>query len=171
MSFKESLLNPKNWFLSGKDKARFKAKRTFYGENLERALADIDFSGVGDEVGKKLAHLEIDKKFSRINDADYEKNKATLQGEPYVTVVKVHMDPEKPSEGAFELDWNQKFVETLVTAGYIAPTPEQIVNLWLDEVCANVARENGAIFPDEMEEFKHKMPRKVKSENGKVEIL
>jgi len=169
--FKESIMNPKNWMLTGKDKARFKAKRTFYGENLERALVDIDFSGVNDENGKNLAHLEIDKKFNRVTESEYEKKKATFNSEPYITVVKVHMNPEKPSDGYFELDWNEVFVKQLVESGYIAETQERVVNLWFDEVCANVARENGAVFPNEIEEFKHKSARKVKSEDGKVELM
>lgn len=172
--FNETLLNPKNWFLSGKDKARFNAKRSFYGESLERAIADIDYSGLGEENnGLKLAHLEIDKKYNRVDDAEYNKSKATFSGEPYVSVVKVHVDPEKPSEGAFELDWNEIFVSQLMEAGYLAPSPELIIKAWFDEVCANVARENGAVFPNEIEEFKHKTAatRKVKNESGKIEVL
>lgn len=200
--FKETILYPKNWFLDGKEKQKFIAKRTFYGENLERALADIDYAAGSNEL--KKAHAEIDKKYNRITDEqyertlidldslsdldkvleklkldlkynkitqdDYEKEKATAMGEPYVKVVKVHIDSKKPSDGSFELDWNDKFVEQLVEAGYVAPAQELVVKLWFDEVCANVARENGAVFPNEIEEFKHKSARKVKSETGKVEL-
>src|SRR5882672_20452 len=165
-NFKQSSLNPKNWFLKGKDKARFKATKTYYGENLERALADIDHTSESD--GLKLAHLEIDKKYNRISNTDYEKNKATVLGEPYVTVIKVHFTGEKSSDNFFELDWNQEFVKHLIDAGYVAETQELVVKLWFDKICAEIAKENGAVFPDEMEEFAHKTARRIKSENGKV---
>ncbi|PWU00474.1 MAG: hypothetical protein C5B52_08760, partial [Bacteroidetes bacterium] len=44
-------------------------------------------------------------------------------------------------EGAFELDWNDKFIEELEKAGYTAPKPDQVINLWFMEVCRNVALE------------------------------
>src|ERR1700676_2165252 len=150
--FNESILNPKNWLLKGKDKARFKARRNLYGENLDRALADIDHTSDSDSL--KLAHLDIDKKYARVTEAEYEKGRSNVLGQPYVTVIKVHMDTEKPSDGYFELDWNDKFIEQLIDAGYVAETQELMVKLWFDEVCANVARENGAVFPEEIEEFK-----------------
>lgn len=167
--FNETLLNPKNWFLKGKDKARFWASRKYSGETLEHVLANIDHGT--ETTGAKLAHLEIKKKYGQMTNIEFEKERATLLEEPYVTVVKVHMNSDKPSDGFFELDWNEKFVEQLNQSGYLANTPEMTVKLWFDEVCGNVARENGAVFMDEIEEFKHKTARKIKSEDGKTEVL
>jgi hypothetical protein len=166
---KETLINPRNWFLKGKEKARFWAKRRYFGETLEHVLADIDYST--GSTSAKLAHLEVNKKYGNLSNVEFEKERATLLEEPYVTVIKVHMDSEKPAEGFFELDWNEKFVEQLQNSGYVANTPEMTVKLWFDQICGNVARENGAIFVDEIEEFRHKTARKVKSENGKTEVL
>jgi hypothetical protein len=167
--FKKTLLNPKNWFLTGKEKASFWAVRKYSGETLEHVLVDIDH-GTG-SVGANLAHLDVKKKYGSMTNSEFEKERANLLEEPYVTVVKVHMDSKAPSEGFFELDWNDKFVQQLQESGYNANSPEMIVKLWFDEICANVARENGAVFLDEIEEFKHKTARKVKSENGKTEVL
>lgn len=164
-----SLLNPKNWFLKGKDKARFWAQRQYSGEQLERILADIEYGS--DSTAAKLANADIDFKYKKKTIQEYEKERATILEEPYVTVVKVHMDQAKPSDGFFELDWNEKFVESLIENGYSGESPEMIVKQWFDQVCSNVARENGAIFPDEIEEFTHKRARRTKSLDGKTEIL
>jgi hypothetical protein len=236
--FQNSSLNPKNWFLKGKNKARFDARQHFYDESLERALADIDYEGNElaiahleldkkyrrlseieyekkmatilfgtDTTETKLAWLDLDKKYNAMTEIDYEKKRAviltgletletklawleinrkykiitdkefaketaTLRNEPYVS-VDVHTDPAKPSEGDFEMDWNDRFISDLIDAGYVAETQEQIIKLWIDQICANVAKENGAIFPEELDEFEFRKAaaRKVKSKDGRTEIL
>lgn len=72
------------------------------------------------------------------------KEQATLAGEPYVSILKMELDPNDVNNGAFELDWNEKFVANLVRAGYqMKPNePETaIVDRWFQTVCRNVALE------------------------------
>lgn len=74
-----------------------------------------------------------------------EKEIATEKGEPWVSVVRVDLDPENVGNGAFELDWNEKFITNLVRAGFQhkADEPENvIVDRWFAEVCKNVLAEN-----------------------------
>jgi len=73
-----------------------------------------------------------------------EKEKATAAGEPYVSIIRMELDPNDVNNGAFELDWNEKFIANLVRAGYqIKPNePESsIVDRWFQTVCRNVALE------------------------------
>ena len=73
-----------------------------------------------------------------------EKEKATLAGEPYISILKVDLDPADINNGSFELDWNDKFVLNLVKQGYkIRPddTDAQIVDRWFQTVCRNIALE------------------------------
>ena len=42
------------------------------------------------------------------------KEKATARNEPYVNVVKVNIDKDNPSDGYFELEWNQVFIRQLI---------------------------------------------------------
>jgi DNA polymerase II large subunit len=70
---------------------------------------------------------------------------ADEKGEPYVAILRVELDPENIGNGAFELDWNDKFVSNLVRAGYQLKANEEdatIVDRWFQEVCRNVAMEN-----------------------------
>ena len=73
------------------------------------------------------------------------KDIANEKGEAYVSVLSVELDPENVGNGAFELDWNDKFIANLVRAGYqLKPNePEtDIVDRWFADVCKNVIAEN-----------------------------
>jgi hypothetical protein len=73
-----------------------------------------------------------------------EKEIANEKGEPYVNIVSMEIDPENIQAGAFELDWNDKFVANLVRAGYqMDPkdTDADIVDRWFTAVCRNVVLE------------------------------
>jgi hypothetical protein len=73
-----------------------------------------------------------------------EKEKATQAGEPYVNIVKLEVDSNDIHNGAFELDWNDKFIVNLIRAGYKqkdAETDNVIVDRWFQNVCRNIALE------------------------------
>ena len=67
---------------------------------------------------------------------------ADSKGEPWVSVVQVELDPDNIGNGAFELDWNDKFVTNLVRAGYKGKTDSDMVDQWFQDVCRNVVQEN-----------------------------
>jgi hypothetical protein len=72
------------------------------------------------------------------------KEEATARGEPYVTVLSMDLDPTDMSQGAFELDWNDKFIANLVRAGYKmkdTDTDADLVDRWFQNVCRNVVLE------------------------------
>lgn len=70
------------------------------------------------------------------------KELATEQNQPYVAILSVELDPNNIGNGAFELDWNDKFVANLVRAGYQGKTDQQIVDQWFQDVCRNILLEN-----------------------------
>lgn len=73
------------------------------------------------------------------------KDIATAKGEPYVAILNVELDPNDIGNGAFELDWNDKFIANLVRAGYQQKPDEpdsDIVDRWFQEVCRNIIAEN-----------------------------
>ena len=72
------------------------------------------------------------------------KEKATLAGEPYVNILGLEIDPNDIHNGAFELDWNDKFIVNLIRAGYKqkdTDTDNVIVERWFQHVCRNIALE------------------------------
>lgn len=72
------------------------------------------------------------------------KEVATKNGEPYITVLKMDIDPNNVNSGAFELDWNEKFIMNLIRAGYKIKqedTDAEMVDRWFQNVCRNIALE------------------------------
>ena len=73
------------------------------------------------------------------------KDLATENGEPYVNVISVDLDPDDVGNGAFELDWNEIFIARLVKAGFQMKkedTDADIVDRWFQTVCKNIIAEN-----------------------------
>jgi hypothetical protein len=73
-----------------------------------------------------------------------DKAKADSEGLPYVNILKMELDPYDINSGAFELDFNDKFVLNLIRAGYKIrddDTDTIIVDRWFQTVCRNVALE------------------------------
>jgi hypothetical protein len=73
-----------------------------------------------------------------------EKEKATLAGEPYISITKVDLDPNDMHNGSFEFDWNDKFIINLIKAGYKqkdTDTDDVMVDRYFQVVCRNIALE------------------------------
>lgn len=63
---------------------------------------------------------------------------ATKNGEPWVNILSIDVDPQDLGQGAFELDWNDIFVARLIKSGYQGKTDQDIVDNWFKTVCRNV---------------------------------
>jgi hypothetical protein len=96
---------------------------------------------ITDEKQKTIAILELDYLEKAITKNEYEKGLASVNNEPWVTVVNFDFGGNKCLEGSFELDWNDAFVEKLKADGYTGPTPDNIVNMWFMELSRNIALE------------------------------
>lgn len=72
------------------------------------------------------------------------KELATEKGEPYVAVLAMDVDPDNLHQGAFDLDWNEIFVNRLIKAGYMIKKEDSdadIVDRWFQNVCRHVVME------------------------------
>jgi hypothetical protein len=70
-----------------------------------------------------------------------EKELATERGEPWVGILSMDVDPEDLNSGAFELDWNDKFIAQLQRFGYQGKTDQDLVDQWFQNVCRHVVLE------------------------------
>jgi hypothetical protein len=89
---------------------------------------------------KKPSKPKVKKEVPTSSD----KEKANAEGLPYVNILKMEIDPYDINSGAFELDFNDKFVLNLIRAGYKIrddDTDTIIVDRWFQTVCRNVALE------------------------------
>jgi hypothetical protein len=97
---------------------------------------------------------------------------ATEKGEAYVNILSMDIDPENIGNGAFELDWNEKFIADLVRHGYMMDkndTDADIVDRWFTAVCRNVVLETY----EQYEAMDPERDRVIKSRNigdGRSEV-
>ena len=101
------------------------------------------------------------------------KELATQNGEPYISIISVELDPADINNGSFELDWNDKFVLNLIKAGYKIrndDTDAQIVDRWFQTVCRNIALE---IYEQQQADPNNRDLRVIRSRdigNGRTEV-
>lgn len=102
-----------------------------------------------------------------------DKEKATMAGEPYINVIALELDPNNLHSGAFELDWNEKFIVNLIRAGYKMKeedTDNIIVDRWFQTVCRNIALE---VYEQEQADPTNRDIRNVRTRdlgNGRTEV-
>ena len=104
----------------------------------------------------------------KIQQTQTEKELATASGDPYISVVRVDIDPTTMGVGSFELDWNDIFVARLIRQGYAGKTDADIVDQWFTQVCQGVAME---IW--EQSEAQESPARRVRTQNlgnGRSEV-
>lgn len=88
---------------------------------------------------KPTKSTEVKEKPKKVTKS--QKDLATERGEPYVAILSMEVDPENLNEGAFELDWNDKFIANLRRAGYQGKEDADLVDQWFQNVCRNVVLE------------------------------
>ena len=95
------------------------------------------------------------------------KELATERDEPYVEVLSMDIDKDNPGNGAFELDWNDKFLSNLIRAGYQGKTDQDIVDNWFRSVCQNVVMEN---YEQEQADPDNRPSNRKDLGNGRTEV-
>ena len=99
---------------------------------------------------------------------DPEKIRADKRGEPWVKILSMELNPDDPGMGAFELDWNDKFVANLLRAGYQGRTDADIVDNWFQTVCRNIALETWQ--QEQADPEKRRTSNRRDLGNGRTEI-
>ena len=96
-----------------------------------------------DRFKKKKLEVKAEPKTKKAPEKTA-KEIATEKGEAYVNILSMDIDPNDIGNGAFELDWNEKFIADLVRHGYMMDkndTDADIVDRWFTAVCRNVVLE------------------------------
>lgn len=96
--------------------------------------------GIFDRFKKKSAKpAESKEKPEKVKKSA--KELATERGEPYIAILSMDVDPNDINSGAFEFDWNEKFIANLARAGYQGRTDADLVDQWFQAICRNVVLE------------------------------
>jgi hypothetical protein len=130
---------PAHWGLKGKLRDLAKAEYELSGEELARRKLEINLSD-RPENEIKIESLKLDHKYGELNDIDLEREIATVNDEPWVTIKTLETDPDNPRFGGVELDWNQAFIDNLEKHDYGPhPQDDDTVNEWFNDLCRNIA--------------------------------
>ena len=106
--------------------------------NLFKRKEKVEQTAVSNEkVDKDIKKSAEPAKSKKKSDKDL----ATEKGDPYIAILSMDVDPADINSGAFEIDWNDKFVANLKRAGYQGRTDADIVDQWFQNVCRNVVLE------------------------------
>lgn len=114
-----------------------------YSADIRRA----DITYIGNAKQLALSRLDIDLKYGKITQQEYDRKVADLNDEPYMSMPKISWDPANPSKTYFELDYNEQFVTFLEQNGYVG-SEEDIINKWLNDVCNSILDEMSVNEPD-----------------------
>jgi len=101
------------------------------------------------------------------------KELATQNGEPYINILSMEIDPNDVNNGAFELDWNEKFIVNLIRAGYKqkdSDTDNVLVDRWFQTICRNIALE---VYEQQQADPTNRDLRVVRTKNlgdGRTEV-
>jgi hypothetical protein len=121
-------------------------KKIFGIAKIEEATAQANAEAA---VAQKLAEQKI--KEAADAEAKLElakltpKERATLKGEPWVSVMDTKVNKDNPRNGFFELDWNDQFIVQLKQAGYgfDGDPDEEIVDRWFRDLARNMLSDEG----------------------------
>lgn len=85
---------------------------------------------------KKQVKKQVKKEPKKLTKAQ-----ATKKGVPYFEIINYEYDPKNPSIGAFELDWNQEFINELRKLGYQGNDDQTVIDNYFTNVCRHVVFE------------------------------
>ena len=97
------------------------------------------------KIFDKIKNIFKKKKQSKqVDKTKTPKDIATKKGEPWIQVIDTQINPESPSEGYFELDWNELFIKMLAENGYNGKTEADIIDVWFNDLCRTIAAQEVA---------------------------
>ena len=96
---------------------------------------------------KELAEqqMKIDEENDKILLQADPKTYATKKKEPWVNVLDMKVNDDNIRNGFFELDWNDLFIEQLLSNGYGSEgdVPEEVVDRWFKDIVYNMLQDEG----------------------------
>lgn len=123
-------------------------------EKYQYACAEL----IEDVKERQLELAQLDYKFNKVNHNEYKKLVADINNESWVAILNIDSGDEDNPESlpSIELDWNDKFIEELRSAGYKGNTDEDVANDWLVFLCRNIALQDLAGVGDFEESLEYR---------------
>jgi hypothetical protein len=96
---------------------------------------------------REIAMLDVDLKYEKISQLEYDRKKANILKEPWVSMPVINWDPNISQRTYFQLDYNEYFLEFLKANGYEGDE-DTIINRWLNDICISIAEEINGLDAD-----------------------
>jgi hypothetical protein len=113
-------------------------KITQYEHDVAASELDVYMN----DIEKQIAILHLNFKHKKIEKPAFDKELATIKGEPYITVHDSPYDPELGTSGIyFQFDWNDLWIDLLRNSGYVGNTDIDLVEQWFSDLCRSNANE------------------------------
>jgi hypothetical protein len=115
----------------------------------EEALAakEAEIAASKKTADKKMAaeKAAIEAEQDKLLMATDPKTYATKKGQPWVNVLDMKVNDDNIRNGFFELDWNDLFIEQLLSNGYGSEgdVPEEVVDRWFKDIVYNMLQDEG----------------------------
>lgn len=126
-----------------RDNPKLLAEKLLDFQHTQGKVSDYDYEirkaelHAKDETAKKLAVLDIELAHGKIEQTSYDRQRADLLQDPWVSMPKINWDPAHNNHTYFELDFNSYFISYLIENGYTG-TEDEILNKWLNDICQNI---------------------------------
>lgn len=103
-------------------------------ESYDYKLAELKYKDSDEKSDWPFIRLQLDKKYGKLTEKQFDKAVYSLANRPWVDVVHSEYNDNEGSDGfAFELDWNDAFINLLRKEGYSGPTDDAIVEQWFED--------------------------------------
>ena len=159
---------PAAWGLDGDSYKKAEIEYYYDGYERERKLAEIDYADRPKTLKLRLA--EIDLKYGKVKDGEVEKLKASLKGEPYVSMTTTYDHRYGVNGVFFQGDWNQEWIDLLRENDYVGATDDDVMTDWFNHLCASIAEAAVETAVGEVvNEQGQSRTRRVLREDGTVE--
>lgn len=131
---------------------------------IDQYAYDLELSTLNkDGNDLELAKLETELKHNKISTTEYERKRADIIGEPWMSMPKISWDPVSSTKTFMELDYNDHFVVFLRKNGYTG-SDEDCINRWLNDICNSILDEMAQDDPEFVTTVK-----RIRRDDGKVE--
>ena len=122
---------------------RQKLELEFKNSRLDQYEYDckcVELGEYTDDTQRSLALLEVEKTHTKITQIEYDKKRADILKEPWVSMPVINWDPNISNRTFFELDYNEYFLLHLRNNGYDGDD-DTIINRWLNDICISIAED------------------------------
>jgi len=138
-------------------------------EEADHELLDMKFEDKN-SIDYKIAQLELEYKWGNITENQKEKETATLLREPWFNVIGADQAVQGENVSmAFELDWNEFFIQFLESKGWSGVSQDEIVDRWFESAMKQMIGVDGYGYIDEGDDDPMPLASKVKRDDGLTE--